>query len=317
MRIRDIDQAIAAIGEIYSPHALRVARARGGIDAVLNVVPGPQPVINLSYGAPVEIDCGNCDRLFLVVHAGRGNGSAQQNAGRSMLRSGQTLVLSANAETRLALDSDFAHTAVRLDPAMLGDACERWLGHPLMRPFRFDLTPFSVDLERAWQHVLSLLSSTGSDAMSQTGMSRKLLDDYLLTLLIENHPHNHRAEMQKAEGSGLPGIVRQAERLIRERAQAPVTVVELAAALGVGVRTLQVAFRTWRSTTPRAFLRQVRLDRVRDTLLHGDGQSSVTDVALDAGFTHLGRFSGIYRRVYGECPHVTRRRTRHRRIADD
>jgi AraC-like DNA-binding protein len=36
--------------------------------------------------------------------------------------------------------------------------------------------------------------------------------------------------------------------------------------------------------------------------------TSVTQAALNAGFTDLGRFSTYYRRLYGESPSLTRRR---------
>ena len=35
---------------------------------------------------------------------------------------------------------------------------------------------------------------------------------------------------------------------------------------------------------------------------------SVTQAALNAGFTDLGRFSAYYRRLYGESPSLTRKR---------
>jgi AraC-like DNA-binding protein len=42
-------------------------------------------------------------------------------------------------------------------------------------------------------------------------------------------------------------------------------------------------------------------------LLHADEQGTVTDIALRFGFSHLGRFSVLYRHVFGECPKDTLR----------
>ena len=36
------------------------------------------------------------------------------------------------------------------------------------------------------------------------------------------------------------------------------------------------------------------------------GKSSVTDVAMKWGFSHLGRFSGYYRDTFGELPSQTK-----------
>jgi len=52
---------------------------------------------------------------------------------------------------------------------------------------------------------------------------------------------------------------------------------------------------------------------VRQALLHADSEASVTSIASDAGFTHLGRFAILYRSRFGESPSETlksRRRAR-------
>src|SRR6185503_8458611 len=100
----------------------------------------------------------------------------------------------------------------------------------------------------------------------------------------------------------VPGIVRRAERYISDNAQAPITVSDVAAHLGVSLRSLQAGFRQWRETTPNVYLRQVRLQLVRDELLRSEADANVTAVAMRHGFAHLGRFSAQYRAAFGEHP---------------
>jgi transcriptional regulator GlxA family with amidase domain len=95
-----------------------------------------------------------------------------------------------------------------------------------------------------------------------------------------------------------------------DNADAPITVSDVSAELGISVRSLQAGFRQWRSTTPNAFLRQVRLQRVRDELLRGDAETSVTATALRFGFAHFGRLSASYRAAFKELPSATLRRGR-------
>lgn len=75
---------------------------------------------------------------------------------------------------------------------------------------------------------------------------------------------------------------------------------------GVSVRTLFAGFRTYRSTTPMHYLRDLRLARVNEELRSGQVES-VTDTAYKWGFAHLGRFAQEYKRRYGESPSETRR----------
>ncbi|MGC2655752.1 MAG: helix-turn-helix domain-containing protein, partial [Mycobacterium sp.] len=59
---------------------------------------------------------------------------------------------------------------------------------------------------------------------------------------------------------------------------------------------------------PVTHLRNVRLDSARRMLTQPSDGTSVTNVALAAGFSHLGRFSREYSRRFGELPSESLRR---------
>jgi AraC-like DNA-binding protein len=59
-------------------------------------------------------------------------------------------------------------------------------------------------------------------------------------------------------------------------------------------------------------LRQARLAQARSELAAPRPGTTVTRVALDCGFTHLGRFSQEYVRRFGERPSETLQRARGR-----
>lgn len=60
--------------------------------------------------------------------------------------------------------------------------------------------------------------------------------------------------------------------------------------------------RNWRGTTPLTFWREAWLARAHADLLAAPPGTTVTEVALRWGFTHVGRFSQLYRARYGLCP---------------
>jgi AraC-like DNA-binding protein len=61
--------------------------------------------------------------------------------------------------------------------------------------------------------------------------------------------------------------------------------------------------------TPHAFLLRHRLNKARSALLSKDADLvRVTDVALELGFSELGRFAVRYRQMFGESPSETLRR---------
>lgn len=106
-----------------------------------------------------------------------------------------------------------------------------------------------------------------------------------------------------------PREVRVAAEYLERHAGEPLRMREVAAAVGVGLRALQLGFRRHRGQTLAAFLHERRLQLARARLL-GASVASVTEVALGCGFAHLGRFSAQYRARFGESPSETARRAR-------
>jgi AraC-like DNA-binding protein len=311
LRTHSLDEAIDAVARVYCPHTVEVVGRARGIDAFLKVTHSTfQPLVSLSYSAPVKIDAQNMSGLFLMMHCARGAASTTQERRTAEWKAGQTMPFSANFDTKLWFDRAFLQKSVRLDMERLEAQCARWLGHPLEERLRFELRPFSDELEQIWQRTLDYGWSSGEDGLAVAGAAKAALDEYLLTLLLHHHPHNYSEELAQTVPSPVPGVVRRAERFIIDNDSASITVSDVADHLGISLRSLQAGFRQWRQTTPTAFLRRARLERVRDELLHSDQEANVTTVALRHGFSHLGRFSGEYRSVFGEDPSATLRRRR-------
>jgi transcriptional regulator GlxA family with amidase domain len=87
-------------------------------------------------------------------------------------------------------------------------------------------------------------------------------------------------------------------------------VAHITEAAAVSARTLYRAFARHRGVPPIASLRRSRLEEMRRRLEAGAAEATVTSVALDCGFSHLGRLAAYYRRCFGERPSETLRRAR-------
>ncbi|MFS0729519.1 AraC family transcriptional regulator [Curtobacterium sp. 1P10AnD] len=103
--------------------------------------------------------------------------------------------------------------------------------------------------------------------------------------------------------------VRRAVEYVHEHCHLPITSTDLARVASLSLRALQHAFQRTFDCSPNAYIRRVRLDRVRDELLRGDpATTSIADVAKHWGFGHAGRFSASYLQQHGEYPRETLRR---------
>jgi len=106
--------------------------------------------------------------------------------------------------------------------------------------------------------------------------------------------------------------IRRVEEWVDAHFSTPITLGRLCAVAGVGDRWLESTFRAYRGQTPLEFVVARRLAWVRRSLLDAEPGATVTELAHEAGFVHLGRFAARYQRAFGESPSQTLRRSQRR-----
>jgi AraC-like DNA-binding protein len=102
----------------------------------------------------------------------------------------------------------------------------------------------------------------------------------------------------------------RAEAHLRDTLTEAPQLSEICQAVRASPRSLHASFKTIFNTTPKAYQIALRLDAVRHDLLRAPAGTTVTSVAMKWGFFQLGRFAGDYRRMFGEGPRDTLKRTR-------
>lgn len=108
--------------------------------------------------------------------------------------------------------------------------------------------------------------------------------------------------------NGRYQLIKQAEALMIADLSRPWTVHDLCAGLHVSERTLRYGFQEYFGMGPIAYLKIQRLHRVRRQLQGSTvGQTTVTDVAIQWGFWHMGQFAKDYKQMFGESPSATLR----------
>jgi len=225
-------------------------------------------------------------------------------------------VLSPTREYRMRVEEDSA----RLNVVLTRDALVRHLtgllGGPLDRPLEFQpslvLTGgFGQTLARFVRLAVDELES--SDSLLRNSLAAGDFVEFVMTGLLLSHPHNHMEALLRRCRPIAPRDVKRAVDFIEANIAAPITLAGIAAAAGVPGRTLYHHFRAFLGTTPMHYVRRARLRRVHDELCRAAPETSVSETAESCGFTHLGRFSGEYRKHFGESPSETLRRGLRRR----
>ena len=114
---------------------------------------------------------------------------------------------------------------------------------------------------------------------------------------IDPRPHLQRAQLQRHLA-----VIRACE-FVDLHLRAPIALMDLCEAAGVSTRALEYGFRDFYDLGPMAYVRNLRLCRVRHDLL--DHADSVSSAARRWSFTHMGQFSHDYRELFGEMPSKT------------
>lgn len=111
-----------------------------------------------------------------------------------------------------------------------------------------------------------------------------------------------------------PGYVAAARAFIESHSREDLGMELVARKVGISTRQLTSAFQDHLGTSPAQFLRKVRLEKARQSIENARHSSAATvsSIAVDSGFSHLGRFSEYYAQKYGEQPSETLRRVRSR-----
>jgi AraC family ethanolamine operon transcriptional activator len=105
-------------------------------------------------------------------------------------------------------------------------------------------------------------------------------------------------------------IIRRCRGLLEERKGKSVLVAELAAAGEVSERTLRTVFNECFGVGPVRYLQLRRLHQVHRALRAAEPEAvSVCDTLARYGEWEIGRFASCYRRLFGERPSETLRRT--------
>ncbi len=174
---------------------------------------------------------------------------------------------------------------------------------PLLRP--------SPQLRGFLQYLAEAFDS--SQYLVDNQATHKSVAGFISELVDQSWAEQASDLQQAANAASLVRHVTAAECWMDAHMGDTFSVSGLAQALGINVRTLQLAFQRHRNCTPRQAIERRRLDCVRQALLKAPANHSVTGVAMDNGVLHLGRFAASYRRMYGENPSETLARARRRR----
>lgn len=299
-RTDDVDEAREFVGRKFGEHT-RVPLARGPLGLELSVSAGPRCISGrLGAALPSTV---RAVAPAVLVHLPLRRGSTYRIGRRTLHSSPEVAVL-------LAPGHDYSTTGatdvagLTVDAGLLASAIEPGASSDTGL---WSLRSVELPLAQEQRAEFMELTRRHSAAVSMAAHS----SDYAALVQVERELANWLAGGIAQTGAIKPlstssrRAAELVEAWIRQHATQPIALEQLAAVAGVSARTLQKASLARWGQTPLELVAARRLELVREGLSSWPGTPSVTEAAVRAGFTHLGRFAALYRRVYGESPSDT------------
>jgi AraC-like DNA-binding protein len=303
----DPDEAEQIVTEAYLPNRL-LRTSSDEIDMELvSAHLGEVTAGLLSYGQTIHLQTGETSQFHVNVTLEGRAASRSGSADPLMTTRGQAIVFPVGEPAQVTWSRDARHLCLMATRASLEGELEQLLGRSLPRPLAFEQC-LRAEVGHLWQPAIELVCQELENPQGLLTLPRVVrhLEALVLDGLLLTQPHNYQDLLHLAAAPGRTGAIARAAELLEELPSEPWTVVRLAYEVHLSVRALQYGFKRDFDMPPMTYLKRVRLRHAHRTLLTSYPEiTTVTAVALDCGFLHLGRFAASYREAFGESPSET------------
>ena len=282
------------------------------LNAMINAFYLPGTYVSfLRYQAPVAlIAAGDRPDFSLSLPAA---GTFCAHIGNEQIHGGHNIgsLGSPTTDQRTVLNELSSRYGISISQSTMVQQLESLLGKPLTEPLRF--AP-KVDLNNtAGQSLISLIQLLVNDLNQEDSSFDKPLvanqfEQLLTSILLTHQSHNYSGCLAEPTPAPASKDVKRVLDYIHAHLHEPITLPELVAISGVAGRSLHAHFRRFTGKSPLVYVTEQRLARARGDLMQAKQNETVTEIATRWGFSQLGRFSGVYRKTYGESPVETLRR---------
>ncbi|HKY82583.1 MAG TPA: AraC family transcriptional regulator [Sphingobium sp.] len=307
---RDPCRALHVIGDLICDYKISPLAPTSGMNGRLSGISLDSfAVCYVEFSSNAQVDvCLEEDKVVIHVPL---IGASKITVGTSQIDAtpSQACVVQRGQKAVTLLNPASRHLIVRLSEEHLERSLAKKLGRQLRAPLQFEtqmdlLTTANLN----FVNLLHLFLGAVDDKSGLSSLAVPEFEQLLLNQFLIGQPNNYREELLHVPRVRVSAPIAKAAKWITDNAADPMTPEDIASACGLSVRALQDGFRRFHNQTPLEFLRNVRLEKARAALIKADCTTgSVTTIAFESGFQHLGRFASLYKDRYGESPSETLR----------
>ena len=314
LKSNNLDQLRYLLSDLLNPHVLTVTDRAKEVDASVAAVSISEiGLIHNIFGedVPIEIKAeeNQDEEAFMINVPTSGSGVVLQGKKEIELNHQQAGIVNSQDEFHGCYDG-FSTLILKIPKRLILDKLNVIFGETINEE-KFDFHS-TLDLGTALgQHFRKTLTYFAHELNNPFNISmpeglKSEIESLLVTQVLHSFQHSFSERLQSPERSKIvPYHVKRAREYIHEFKHGNPSLDEITAYAGCGARTLQLAFQNNLGMSPMAYLKALKLRKVRQDLLEALSGEKVKDIALRNGFGHLGNFSQIYKQKYGVTPFET------------
>ncbi|WP_269621539.1 AraC family transcriptional regulator [Zhongshania sp. BJYM1] len=257
----------------------------------------------ITYGNNIRVRNAELENMFHLQIISKGKCEVGFKDEKVSLNLGDAIMLSPGEKMTLDYSCDCKKLIINVPESLVRTTA---LGEALSLPgsaISFKRRPLNLfafpSMMKLFETILLEAEETGSDPAGVFNLYREILAKKLL-FSFKSNVSLDRGSLDNSVA--MQNIV----QYIDENLKNDIDAEDLAEIANVSARSIYNGFANAFSTTPRKYIKDRKLKRIRDELISGSARN-ITEVAFSYGLMHLGRFSSDYKKLFGELPSETKR----------
>jgi len=270
-------------------------------------------IAEIGYGtdASIGIEGQQALRCFSLSLPVEGEQLLHKNGHELLSNNQRGVIINPYENQTLNIEGRCRKIQISIPTDLVTGALENLLGRQLDTPLVFESGMALADRKiQSWwgltQNLLNDMETAGS--LFDLGIIQRDYENILIKALLMAQQHNYSQELGKVLAQSPPHYVLLARKFIENYAQQDICLSDIVLASGVHKLKLFEGFNRYLNTTPVAYLRQYRMMRIREEIINDGSRKNISEIAMYWGMTHLSRFSGEYKNLFGESPRKTAER---------
>lgn len=291
------------VNQHVGSHCIRLPRSGQPEASLSHRVFGSLDLCRISYGASVQVTSPALETIYHMQVLLRGHCLWRGNGEEHYLMPGELLLINPDDQVDLTYSDDCEKFIVKVPSTFLERACSE-------NNWRTPTGGIRFAARHDIQHVGGLINLLDlvcdeAESLQQLPWVKEQYTRILASKMLGLLNNNVIREALTESCSSFERIVQYVEDNLKQ----DISLEQLAQVVRMSPRALHALFERNVGTTPKHYIRNRKLERVHACLIDPTAKTrNITQVAMDYGFLHLGRFSESYKNTFGELPSNTLRR---------